>query len=727
MRSVAGGHFDRTNPWQLEEGANHQSYFPANYKVFTEVLSEQVCMSDQMENSGDREPLKRLTEKTERGDWSLPAARLRRRAWQGIFKKFLDSRPEGKPFFYWYGSKEPHRPYDLDSGIKSGKHPSQIDHVPGYWPDNDLVRRDMLDYAIEMESYDSQVGSLIDVLEERGELENTLVIVTSDHGMPFPRSKGHNYDISNRVPLVAHWPRGIVSPNRRATEFVSLIEIAPLCLQLHGIDPSRTGMATMTGKGLSDLLANEPKHDRSFAILGRERNDVWARPGTEAGLGISGSRIREGNWLYLHNFKPDRWPCGDVDLGLKDTDASPTKAFIEEAGSSNPFWQFCFGKRPAEELFNLDRDPDCIHNLAMEGDHRAMANALREKLFAELRRQSDPRILGQGDVFDQYSDRQARRQEGKGVKRIVAMRLPIGIWGIVIVSILGGAIALYRWQSQRVSESMVTVPLHPPVLQRVSAWGRLAPRSDVIPLSAAANQLIACVEELLVAEGDAIVKDQPIAILDSHARRRATVDEARARVAAAEAKLAAVEAGAKPEEIEVQQALIESSQAELEEAKQQFDRGSSLVASRAISEEDQAARRFGGKKRWPCWNNPKGNSKRSRLLAPKTSRSLKRSEIGRIIARRRASRSRTVGDPIADRRTSPAGSRPSRTEDWREWSRRYRRYPTYACYRRSLRRGHWTNPIGAVGRCLRSQSPANASRDRQANQSHCGSQVSLQQ
>jgi HlyD family secretion protein len=125
---------------------------------------------------------------------------------------------------------------------------------------------------------------------------------------------------------------------------------------------------------------------------------------------------------------------------------------------------------------------------------------------------------------------------------------------------------------------------------RVAAWGRLAPQSDVIPLSAAANQLVACVEELLVAEGDPIELGQPIAILDSHARRKATVAEAEARVASAKAKLAAVQAGAKPEDLAVQQALIDAGMAELQDATEQWERGKSLLATRSISDEEHAMR-----------------------------------------------------------------------------------------------------------------------------------------
>jgi len=275
--------------------------------------------------------------------------------------------------------------------------------VPRIWPDNETVRRDMLDYAVEVEAFDAEVGTLLRALGASGEVSNTLVIVTSDNGMPFPRSKGHNYDIANREPMVACWPAGIARPGRRVAEFVSFIDLAPTFLELLGVDGAKAGMSTITGRSFANLLRGESDPSRRFVILGRERNDVQARPGTSSGLGYPVRAIREGDLFYIHNFAPDRWPCGNPELGLKDTDASPTKSFIIQLGAQDRFWQMSFGKRPQAELFDLAKDPDCVHNLANDEAYVAKASMLRERLFTELKKQDDPRVLGQGDVFDNYN------------------------------------------------------------------------------------------------------------------------------------------------------------------------------------------------------------------------------------------------------------------------------------------------------------------------------------
>jgi arylsulfatase A-like enzyme len=220
--------------------------------------------------------------------------------------------------------------------------------------------------------------------------------------MPFPRVKGHNYNMANHVPLVVSGAKSVVESGRRIADFVNFVDLAPTLLDLYHVDGNRAGMAAISGSSFADLLRGKSARERPFVITGRERNDAYARPGTTAGLGYPVRAIRQGDFLYIHNFAPDRWPCGNPELGLKDTDAGPTKKLIDESGQKDKFWQFCFGKRPAEELFDLSKDPDCVTNLAAEPAHRERAAAMKEKLFAQLKRQDDPRILGKGDVFDNY-------------------------------------------------------------------------------------------------------------------------------------------------------------------------------------------------------------------------------------------------------------------------------------------------------------------------------------
>lgn len=409
------------NPWQLEEAANHQPYFPAKFMAFTEVLAKagiHVGSEGKTWGPGDARHADGTPRNFALGTDSPKGAHKP----GDKLTAFLKARQSGTPFFYWFGSHNPHRSYKLDSGIAAGKKTSEIDHVPAYWPDTDAVRRDMLDYAVEVEAYDAEVGSLIAALEASGEAKNTLIIVTSDHGMPFPRVKGHTYDDAHHIPFIATWPNGIAKPGSRVADFISFIDLAPTFLELLGVDGLSGGMSPITGRSFTDLLRAEPKVTRDIVVVGRERNDVLTRPGSPAGLGYPARAIREGSFFYVHNFAADRWPCGDPDTGFKDTDASPTKALVESAGESDPFWQHAFGKRPTSQLFDLASDPDCVKNLAGDAAFAVKLNALQDRLMTELKRQNDPRVLGHGDVFDQYLS--PRTKTADKVKKKARVPLP---------------------------------------------------------------------------------------------------------------------------------------------------------------------------------------------------------------------------------------------------------------------------------------------------------------
>jgi arylsulfatase A-like enzyme len=256
----------------------------------------------------------------------------------------------------------------------------------------------MLDYATEIEAFDREVGKLLAVLEKTGHADSTLVIITSDHGMPFPRVKGHTYDDAHRVPFIVHVP-GQSALTRRVPELISLTDLAPTLFELFAV---KSDMA-FTGSSFVDLLMGEPRRARPFVIIGRERNDVNARPGYPNGAGYPARAIRMGDHLYVHNFKPGRWPCGDPGMGMRDTDGSPTKRFIDALGQGDTYWGQSFGKRPAAQLFNVVTDPDCVRNLA--GSLPELEKKLHHTLMRELKRQKDPRALGTGEVFDQYISR----------------------------------------------------------------------------------------------------------------------------------------------------------------------------------------------------------------------------------------------------------------------------------------------------------------------------------
>ena len=401
------------NSWQLEEAANHVPFFPEKFTTYVEALGDHGYFTGFTGKGwapgvAERGGVPRQLTGPRFSEHQLdpPADHISNNDYTANFRTFLDARPEGQPFCFWYGALEPHRRYEFGVGERlAGKQPGDIDTVYPFWPDVDTVRTDMLDYAFEVEYFDRHLGQMLALLEARGELDNTIVVVTSDNGMPFPRIKGQEYELSNHMPLAIMWPGGIRRPGRAVTDYVSFIDFAPTFLELAGLDARTAGLQPITGRSLLPLLTSTQTGQidpaRDHVLIGKERHDV-GRP-HDWGYPIRG--IVKDDWLYLRNYEPDRWPAGNPETGYLNTDGSPTKTLILD-GRTTPtlwkYWHWSFGKRPAEELYHVGRDPACMDNLADDPAHAVRKAALETQLLAALRDQGDPRLLGQGHIFDSY-------------------------------------------------------------------------------------------------------------------------------------------------------------------------------------------------------------------------------------------------------------------------------------------------------------------------------------
>ncbi|NBC64148.1 MAG: sulfatase-like hydrolase/transferase [Bacteroidetes bacterium] len=403
------------NSWQLEEAANHWPRFPEKFKVYTEVLSEEGYLvgstgkgwAPGIAQTADGSPRHLAGTPYNEITTKPPTSAINSRDYAANFEAFLESREsEDQPFSFWYGGHEPHRRYVYSSGVQiGGKEITEIDEIPSFWPDSDSIRVDILDYAMEIEYFDEHLGRMLEHLEEIGELDNTIVIVTSDNGMPFPRIKGQLYEQSAHLPLAIMWPNGLESPGRVVDDFVSFADFAPTFIELVGLEWEDTGMHPTVGKSLTDILFSDREgqvnEERDHVILGKERHDV-GRP-YDWGYPVRG--IVKGDFLYLRNFEEDRWPVGNPETGYLNTDGSPTKSFILDhrttAGMYH-YWQWNFGKRPFEELYNISQDPNCLHNLADDPAYSDQKNHLAEDLYRKLKEQNDPRVMGRGYVFEAF-------------------------------------------------------------------------------------------------------------------------------------------------------------------------------------------------------------------------------------------------------------------------------------------------------------------------------------
>ncbi len=373
-------------PHRLESGGNLWSQLPKKFEVYPDIL-EAAGYSVGYARKGW-------------GPGTIEGAGRERNPagpQENDFRKFLQSvSDDDAPFCYWWGSHEPHRAYKLGSGREAGLDMDAV-VVPPPLPDAPEVRSDILDYYLEVQMYDSQVGDLLEALEAAGRAENTLVVMTSDNGMPFPRCKANLYEYGTHMPLVVRW-LARAEGGRQADDFITFDDFAPTFLEAAGLEP----LPEMTGRSFLDLLTGQTPSGpaRDIVFLERERHASVREPN----LSYPCRAIRTTEYLYIWNLTPNRWPAGDPER-YGDIDGGPSKDYMMEHRDDpavRPLFELAFGMRPEEELYDLRNDPGELTNVADDLRHADAKKSLRAELEKWMADTADPRATGGGDEFDTY-------------------------------------------------------------------------------------------------------------------------------------------------------------------------------------------------------------------------------------------------------------------------------------------------------------------------------------
>ncbi len=414
------------NDWQIEDAGTHASEFSLDYTVFPDILEDigykvgytgkgwgpgNWKISGRKRNPAGKPYNDRKTDPLTKG--------ISTNDYAENFNDFLAEKEEDEPFYFWFGAHEPHRGFEKGSGLKAGKDIEEVT-VPSFLPDVPEIREDLLNYALEIEWFDKHLAKILEKLEEVGELENTIIVVTSDNGMAFPRAKSNTYEYGIHVPLAIMWGDKI-GGGRKVDDLISLIDIAPTFLEA----ATGSGFADisekypMEGKSLMNLLLDNDNDNaesdpiRAAAFSARERHSSsrWNN------LTYPQRAIRTEDFLYIRNFKSERWPAGapqkyesDGTLGPKhggyhDIDASATFDFLLEHRDDSeirPFFELAVGKRPSEELYNIKKDPYCLNNLAEDQNFEKELLEQKKALGGYLMETDDPRVTGNGDVYETY-------------------------------------------------------------------------------------------------------------------------------------------------------------------------------------------------------------------------------------------------------------------------------------------------------------------------------------
>ncbi|MEE2827444.1 MAG: sulfatase [Planctomycetota bacterium] len=383
--------------WRLGYGANLWSRLNTKHQTYPHLLEDAGYFTGHFRKSWGPGNLE---------NWPRHPAGKKYKS----FTQFLEAWPRDQPFCFWFGASDPHRGYKKGSGQESGMDLSQIELFP-HFPDSDEVRSDVADYYWEVQRFDRELGEAIDQLAAIGQLDNTIVVVTGDHGMPFPRCKSNLYDSGVRVPMAVQWPAKI-KPGRTVTDFVSTQDLAPTFLELAQVPAPQA----MTGRSWTKIfgspLSGRIESERDHLFTGKERH-VLCQEAPDTG-GTPMRAIRTDDYLLIRNFTPDRWPAGTPDyqkatipgVWLGDCDNGPTKTYMvdHQDEDADHRWKYdlAFGKRPEYELYVQADDPGQLKNVAADPAYRSIRESLNRRLTAELRRTGDPRIQGNGvKVFDE--------------------------------------------------------------------------------------------------------------------------------------------------------------------------------------------------------------------------------------------------------------------------------------------------------------------------------------
>ena len=383
-------------PHRLAEGANLWGTLPAKFAVYPDIL----------EAAGYYVGF-------ERKGWGPGSLGDRKRNPAGnnfrSFDEFYKSVPAGKPFCYWFGSHDPHRPYRVGQGAESGLKAADV-VVPPYLPDSPQTRGDILDYYFAVQRYDRESGHILKVLEDAGKLDNTVFVMTGDNGWPFPRAKANLYDAGTHVPLAVRWPAH-GKAGRTSDALISLTDLAPTFLEAVGLRPlpemtAKSFLPILTG---DDVLAKENTVIAHSIVFTERERHANVRAGD---LSYPSRAIRSDKFLYIRNLRPDLWPAGDPQMWkavgpFGDIDGGPTKQLLLQRrldeGFANLFKLAC-DKRPEEELFDLSKDPNCLRNVAGTSEYRQEQLRMRAGLDKWMSSTGDPRSAGGGayDAFDHY-------------------------------------------------------------------------------------------------------------------------------------------------------------------------------------------------------------------------------------------------------------------------------------------------------------------------------------
>ena len=398
----------------IGSAGTHGSSFPVQYQTFVDVLEQagyKVGFTGKGWGPGDwlaggRDKNPAGVEYNEVKLKKKPRTGISHTDYAGNFDQFLAERKDDEPFYFWYGAHEPHLRYAEEG--HSEERMATVD-VPGFLPDTPASRLMLLDYADEINHFDTHLGKIIASLDAAGELDNTLIIVTADNGMPMPRAKSNGYDFGIHVPLSIRWGKNS-SQSKIIDEPVGFVDLSATIVEAAGLDVPEQFVGTSL-LGLLNGDVDKLDYDRAV-FSGRERHSS----SRYQNLSYPQRMMRSGDYLIIWNARPELDPAGQPQSIVDGELSAPHSAYFDIDDSMikreliarrddfyiGPFFHLAVDKRPEWQFFNVTDDPNCLTDLADDPEHSRIAGEYKNQLTETLTATGDPRALGYGHVWEDY-------------------------------------------------------------------------------------------------------------------------------------------------------------------------------------------------------------------------------------------------------------------------------------------------------------------------------------
>ncbi len=309
------------------------------------------------------------------------------------------AKADGKPYCLVINIADPHKPFyaEARSGetIPDPHVPTRVftpgePPTPGFLFEDAVVSKELSHYYSSVRRADDGAGHILEALEESGQADNTLVMFLSDHGMPLPFAKTQLYHHSTHTPLIVRWP-GVTEPGEiDSRHMVSAVDFLPTLLDVLGLEHPDG----IDGNSFARLLKGEGQDGRDLVIKEYNENAGGSRDPMRA--------VQTKSLLYL--FNP--WSNGERVMATA-TSGTPTYRRMAELAKTDEkiaARHDLYQHRVVEELYDIEKDPDCLVNLIASPAHQKELARLRDALESWMVRTGDHLL----DVFRNREDPDAR-------------------------------------------------------------------------------------------------------------------------------------------------------------------------------------------------------------------------------------------------------------------------------------------------------------------------------